>query len=69
VVSAFFNRLQPGIQLTYKDVEQGRELAMQLQTEQVILDIAAVIDSHNNLKAAVMNSAGTGHLHTLPPVN
>ncbi len=54
VVPAFFDRLQPGVQLTYNDADLGRELAMQLQPDQVILDIAAVIDSHKNSRVAVM---------------
>lgn len=62
VVPAFFDRLQPGIQLTYNDAEQGRELAMQLKPDQVILDIAAVIDSHKNLKSAVMGFCWGGTL-------
>jgi carboxymethylenebutenolidase len=62
VVPAFFDRLQPGIQLTYNDTDQGRELAMQLDPDQVILDIAAVNDSYKILKVAVMGFCWGGTL-------
>ncbi len=62
VVPAFFDRIDPAISLTYDDVETGRELAMQLQSDQVLLDIAAVIDSNPGVNVAVVGFCWGGTL-------
>lgn len=62
VVPAFFDRIDPAISLTYDDVETGREFAMQLKTDQVLLDIAAVIDSNPGVNVAVVGFCWGGTL-------
>ena len=62
VVPVFFDRLDPGIRLIYEDVETGRGYCMQLKSEQVLLDIAAVTQSNPDLKAAVLGFCWGGTL-------
>lgn len=62
VVPAFFDRIDPDIKLSYEDAETGRKLSMQLNSDQVLLDIAAVIEAHRNHNVAVMGFCWGGTL-------
>lgn len=43
VAPALFDRVDPGIILSYDDVEKGRDVMLQLDVDEVILDVAAAV--------------------------
>jgi carboxymethylenebutenolidase len=45
VAPAMFDRVQPGTALAYTEVERGRDLMLQLDREQSVLDMAAAVDA------------------------
>jgi carboxymethylenebutenolidase len=45
IAPAFFDRVERGIALDYKDIERGRDIMMKLDLAQVALDVAAAIDA------------------------
>ena len=45
IVPSLFDRIRPGIVLSYGDVEEGRETMMQLDRDQVVADMQAAADA------------------------
>jgi carboxymethylenebutenolidase len=44
VAPALFDRVEPGITLEYTEVEQGRDVMLQLDLDQSVMDLAAAVD-------------------------
>ena len=63
IAPALFDRVQTDIRLDYDDADAGRQLVAQLDPEQVLLDLQALIDTHGiNQKVAVIGYCWGGSI-------
>ena len=65
IAPAMFDRVEPGLQLDYSDVETGRETMLQLDQDQAVLDMQAALDALGTERRAVVGYCWGGAMADL----
>lgn len=61
VAPALFDRLEPGLELAYSDIDRGRELMQRLVVSEVALDLAATVTATRSLLPAGLRVGAVGY--------